>query len=186
MKIFGIGLSRTGTHSLAEALNILGYKAAHWDYTKTTIGYHQEEISIDFEKLEQSYDAFTDIPIARIYKQLDVKYSTSKFILTVRKIDDWLKAIKCHLLQPSVFSSANNIAKQLHLDLYNSLNFDRKIFKAAYCKHVDEVTSYFKNREDTLLVINICSGEGWEKLCPFLNKPVPAKPFPHIGNKYIS
>jgi hypothetical protein len=26
--------------------------------------------------------------------------------------------------------------------------------------------------------MNICDGEGWEKLCSFLNKPIPDVPFP--------
>jgi hypothetical protein len=29
-----------------------------------------------------------------------------------------------------------------------------------------------------LLELAICEGEGWEKLCPFLDVPVPAVPFP--------
>jgi hypothetical protein len=29
-----------------------------------------------------------------------------------------------------------------------------------------------------LLVMDICGGEGWEKLCPFLNQPTPEVAFP--------
>ena len=44
--------------------------------------------------------------------------------------------------------------------------------------HYSERKKYFKDRPNDLLVMNICNGEGWEKLCPFLNKPVPDAPFP--------
>lgn len=39
MKIFGIGLNRTGTTSLAKALIILGYQAKHWNDTIHMIDY---------------------------------------------------------------------------------------------------------------------------------------------------
>jgi len=38
---------------------------------------------------------------------------------------------------------------------------------------------HFKERTDKLLVMNIIDGDGWDKLCNFLNKPIPNKPFPH-------
>jgi len=44
------------------------------------------------------------------------------------------------------------------------------------------VMDYFKDRPDDLLIIDICSGEGFEKLAPFLGRPLPAQPFPHKGN----
>ena len=40
---------------------------------------------------------------------------------------------------------------------------------------------YFKDRPEDLLIIDICSGEGFSKLADFLDRPVPAAPFPHKG-----
>jgi hypothetical protein len=42
-----------------------------------------------------------------------------------------------------------------------------------------EIKEYFKDRPDDLLVMNICAGEGWEILCPFLDCGIPKIPFPH-------
>ena len=177
MKIFGIGLSRTGTQSLTKALNVLGYNAIHWYDTKTIIKYlDKKQLSIDFNKLEQ-YDAFTDIPIARIYKELDVCYPNSKFILTVRDMDSWLSSCRNHFKYLEVLLP-NKTAKALHLDLYGTVHFRKKKFKEAYTRHLKDVLNYFKGRERDLLVIDICGGEGWEKLCPFLNKPLPNQAFP--------
>ena len=52
--------------------------------------------------------------------------------------------------------------------------------------HYSERKKYFKNRPNDLLVMNICSGEGWEVLCPFLNKPIPNVSFSkeNIGKNY--
>ena len=41
--------------------------------------------------------------------------------------------------------------------------------------------AFFKDRPDDLLVIDICSGEGFERLAPFLDRPVPTEAFPHKG-----
>ena len=37
---------------------------------------------------------------------------------------------------------------------------------------------YFKNRPQDFLNLDIIGGEGWEKLCEFLGKPIPDVPFP--------
>ena len=37
---------------------------------------------------------------------------------------------------------------------------------------------YFKHRSEQLLVFNITAGEGWTKLCPYLNEQIPAINFP--------
>lgn len=47
----------------------------------------------------------------------------------------------------------------------------------AYNKHVAEVKAHVP--PDKLLVFNV--KEGWGPLCKFLNKPVPAEPFPHLN-----
>ncbi|MBU1849693.1 MAG: hypothetical protein KKH40_03100, partial [Nanoarchaeota archaeon] len=52
-----------------------------------------------------------------------------------------------------------------------------------YYQHHEDVLSYFKNRPQDLLVINVCAGDGWEKLCSFLKLPVPNKLFPHVNKK---
>ena len=47
-----------------------------------------------------------------------------------------------------------------------------------YVKHHDGVMRYFEGRND-LLVMNIVEGDGWNKLCGFLGRPLPDVPFPH-------
>jgi len=175
-KVFGVGLSKTGTLSLAQALDILGFRAAHWQYTKMLINYVGGKPVINSGQL-QEYDAFADIPVSRIYKQLDTICPGSKYILTVREIGGWLKSIERHVLRPDVFEKGG-IGEQLHVDLYGSIEFHEEGFKKSYNSYVRDIMSYFRNREQDLLVINICAGEGWEKLCPFLKKPVPEEKFP--------
>jgi len=172
-KIFGIGLSRTGTTSLTRALEMLGYKASHWEDHDTI---NQHIIQNQFElPLLKHYDALVDNPIPSIYQELDQAYPGSKFILTTRDYESWIKSVKQHHL---VNVGPDNPSFNTAL-CFGTWYFDEKKFKRKYEEHEEEVKNYFKGRKEDLLIIDICTGEGWEKLCPFLEKAKPKRPFPH-------
>lgn len=171
-KIFGIGLSRTATTSLTQALEILGYRASHWEDHDLI---NQHLIKNQFElSLLKEYDALIDSPIPSIYQELDKTYPHSKFILTVRDFDSWLKSVRQHYL---VNVGPENPSFNTALG-FGSWYFDEKKFSRTYYEHEAEVKAYFKNRPADLLILDICKGEGWEKLCSFLAKPIPDVPFP--------
>ncbi|WP_017305649.1 sulfotransferase [Spirulina subsalsa] len=44
---------------------------------------------------------------------------------------------------------------------------------------------YFCDRPDSLLVLNIGAGEGWDKLCPFLGLDPLDQPFPYIKKQSL-
>ncbi len=174
MKIFGIGLSKTGTTSLANALEILGYRVKDClgvtDYRKGDLS------SIDKAALLNN-DALTDTPIPSYYRELDVEYPDSKFVLTVRDMGDWLKSCKKQFNQ-KLADKQTEAHNQLFFDLYESTVFNEEKFRVGYKRFVEGVLDYFKDRTDDLLIINVSKGDGWEKLCPFLGKSIPDVPFP--------
>lgn len=159
MKIFGIGLSRTGTTSLTTALNMLGYRVEHY--------FH------DLTRLEW-LDGGTDTPIAHCFEELDLRYPGSKFIYTVRDRKSWLESCARH------FSGkpASPEDEALRIAIYGTTGFDHVLFEQAYERHEQRVLSHFRGREDDLLTMEICAGEGWERLCAFLDREVPEQPFP--------
>ncbi len=174
MKIFGIGLSKTGTSSLAHALEILGYR------TKDNPGlerYESGDVSCVDPRLLTEYDALTDTPIPSFYRELDKAYPGSKFILTVREREGWLRSCQKQFTE-KLAAKQNEAHNRLFLDLYGTTIFDAEKFAAGYERFVSGVLSYFENRPHDLLVLDIAAGEGWEKLCPFLEQPVPDLPFP--------
>jgi 3'-phosphoadenosine 5'-phosphosulfate (PAPS) 3'-phosphatase len=173
-KLFGIGLSKTGTTSLANALQILGYK------TKDNMGvvkYATGDLSsVDLDVVD-AHDALTDTPIPSFYRALDARYPGSKFILTVRDSEGWLTSCKKQFTQR--FAERQTDAhKRLFLDLYGTDVFDEHRFASGYARFVDGAREYFMDRPHDLLIINVTAGEGWEQLCPFLGRPVPDLPFP--------
>jgi len=181
-KIFGIGLSKTGTTSLAQALGILGYKTK--DYPGIENYRAGDLSSVDLEVID-AYDALTDTPIPSFYRELDAKYPGSKFILTVRDRDGWLKSCKKQFTE-RLAEKQTEAHNQLFMDLYGCTMFDEKKFLSGYEKFVSGALEYFRDRPQDLLVINVIGGEGWEKLCPFLGQPVPEIPFPKANVTQIT
>jgi hypothetical protein len=53
-------------------------------------------------------------------------------------------------------------------------------WEEAYREYDGRVKDFFKDKSsEKLLVLDIPGGDGWSKLCSFLNAAVPKKPFPH-------
>ncbi len=76
----------------------------------------------------------------------------------------------------SIDHSAYTAAIEKHL--YGSSDFAAERFAAVRRSHEQAVRERFADRPDKLLVLDICSGEGWERLCPFLGVDTPTEPFP--------
>ncbi len=181
-KIFGIGLSKTGTTSLAQALGILGYKTKDYPGIEN---YRAGDLScVDLREVD-AYDALTDTPIPSFYRELDARYPNSKFILTVRDKAGWLKSCKKQFTE-RLAEKQTEAHNQLFMDLYGCMVFDEQKFLSGYEKFVSGALEYFKDRPHDLLVINVTCGEGWEKLCPFLGQAVPDIPFPKANVTQIT
>jgi hypothetical protein len=59
---------------------------------------------------------------------------------------------------------------------------NEKIYLRRFEAHNEDVLDYFKHRPNDLLVMTLADGDGWEKLCPFLDKEAPSLPFPHANS----
>lgn len=183
VKVFGLGLSKTGTSSLGEALNHLGVRTIHFPfdddtYRKLTNG------RVDLEILDV-YQGVVDIPVAPFYRQLDAAYPGSRFVLTVRDAEPWLRSVELHWELMAVwwdrYPEFKRFQEFISMRVYGSVEFSRDRFLAAYESHVRNVRAYFAGRPETLLEIDICGGEGWATLCPFLGLDVPNAAFPHAN-----
>jgi len=174
MKIFGIGLSKTGTTSLASALQLLGFR------TRDNMGievYRAGDISSLDLGVVDAHDALTDTPIPSFYRELDARYPNSKFILTVRERNAWLQSCKKQFTQ-KLADKQNEAHRRLFMDLYGTDVFDEEKFARGYHRFVEGVTAYFRDRPGDLLVLDIAAGGGWAELCPFLGISQPDIPFP--------
>ena len=86
-------MQKTGTTSLHAALEILGFDSFHWGRGEAPRIWNEMNSFGRSNTLEQWY-ALSDNPIRVIYQKLDRAYPGSKFILTVRDEQDWLKSVE--------------------------------------------------------------------------------------------
>jgi fructose-1,6-bisphosphatase/inositol monophosphatase family enzyme len=173
-KIFGIGLSKTGTSSLAQALQRLGFKTRDCMGTRRYVAGDLSSIDMD---TVLAHDALTDTPIPSFYRELDARLPGSKFILTVRDRESWLQSCRKQFTERAA-AAQSDAHRRLFEDLYGTNVFDEQRFADGYERFVAGVHEYFRGRPADLLVLNVTAGDGWEKLCPFLGRPIPEAPFP--------
>lgn len=183
-RVFGIGLSKTGTTSLTRALRMLGYRTNHFPYS--AVRYESGRLRLDLDRF-YAWDAATDSPVALFFRQLEEEFPQARFILTLRDIDAWISSCRYNHVWPGNYVSNKGIRRLphirkilcLHRSVFGSERFHPETFRQAYESHRDAVIEHFRRRGRELLVMDICGGDGWEPLCEFLGRPVPGVPFPH-------
>ncbi len=87
-KVFGIGLSKTGTSSLSKALTLLDFSTAHWTNPYSHDLLMKEDIPL--------FDSLTDITVSYQYREIYEEYPDAKFVLSTRSIEDWEKSFLNH------------------------------------------------------------------------------------------
>lgn len=155
---------------MGVALEILGYKVCgvRYDLIEPVRQKKWQPIAMAVE----DFDAFQDNPWPVLFRELDLHYPGSKFILTLRDETAWLNSLLNHFnttpskMQDLIYGQPY---PKGHEDLYLS----------TYRKHNQDVLAYFNNRPADLLVLDLTVDNDWSKLCEFVRKPVPTVSFPH-------
>ncbi len=163
--VFCIGLCETGTPELAEALGALGMAVRTDPPLDLMLGGQ-------FPEAAEGYLGLAGPSAAAMFRELDLAFPDSKFILTLRTPHEWLEAIahRSHTLGLSDAPAR----------LYGGGSFDRVSMLATYELHKAAVLAHFVGREDDLLLIDLFGGENWDVLCPFLRVRPPRRAFPRL------
>ena len=172
-KIFGVGLQRSGTTSLAHALVDMGYKTCHYVV-------HDDEIKMA--------DAIVDAPVFSDYAKLDAEYPGSKFICTVRNLDQWARSFKIKVVDKHIQNNTKPTTMNLRcnhavfgtLDRTYLTNLD--FLKQKHDEHIKALSEYFSNKKDHFLILAIDEDNAMEKLASFLGRPFQLTLFPHDLN----
>lgn len=181
-KVFVIGLSKTGTTSMHAALKLLGYHAVHWRNQVSFALLSDEDFAV--------YDAFTDIPIAARFEELDAKFPNAKFIYTTRPVSSWVNSIRRHYdkdlgIQDPAGLKAHGPRSRFSgkaAGMEASLYAAHETWEDAQAFYHNRVTSHFAQRgASKCLHFSLFDGDGWPELCAFLGKPTPNRPFPHAN-----
>jgi len=183
-KVFGLGLSKTGTNTLTDALGVLGYDLVHYPLDQhTTEQIFGGDLRLDL--LERN-DGITDITTVPYYKQLDQLYPGSKFIFTERDRLEWIRSLKNHWhfghdLSPfeDNHDKMHPLTRHLLKEVYGGFEWDENEFLLRYDRHAEDVRSYFESRKNDLLIFDVA--KGWGELCEFMGCPIPVEDFPYSG-----
>lgn len=178
-KVFCIGFHKTGTTTLEVALKKLGYRVTGSFGTKDPdIASKVHEMAY---AMVERFDAFEDNPWPILYKELDARFPGSKFILTRRPAEAWIRS------QVKDFATTETpMRRWIYGEDAGCPEGNERIYIERYERHNREVLEYFRDRPDDMLVMDIPADAGWEKLCAFLGHDVPDKPFPHANKASLS
>ncbi len=178
MKVFCIGLQKTGTSSLLTLLRECGIDAR---------GRNQAHMRLylagDYEAILREYDkaeCFKDWPTPLMYKLAYAKYGErARFILTVRKdAQTWFTSLKRHNLFANPFRNKHHWV----FGHYYPHGFEAEHI-AYYDRHIREVTRFFRERgaSHQLLVLQIDDPEAPSKIARFLGIPVKHRAAPRVN-----
>lgn len=176
--LFGIGTPKTGGHSLAAALQILGFSVYHFGhevFNDRTGAYRQLRQNMD-DKVDpltniSGVDALVDWPICDIWPDILKRHGDAKFIMTYRDP------------HASALSWCRQMMTQTKFALVDKhYKYADAVRRAE--KHIDEVVTEFLPQSQKLLILDTADSDAtkWRLLCQFLDKPVPDVPYPHAFN----
>lgn len=175
-KIIGVGMQKTGTSSLRDALRLLGYHVGDNNFQMLwpIVAGNWERVARKVAR----YHAVEDNPWPLVYRELDQRFPGSKFILTLRDEDAWYRSVARHIgAQPNpmhewIYGRGKSVPQR---------NPAHAI--SVYRRHNEAVRAYFATRPADLLVVDWTQGDGWPELCDFLGHEVPERPFPHANRE---
>ncbi len=181
-KIFGIGLSKSGTNSLTKALRRLGFLSSHYE----------NEFSMQLLDADDAiiFDAMTDTPVCIRFELLYHRFKNAKFVWTKIPYDRWRDAFNRHCVRvfgTSNFSVIREVPRRYQhrpcmSDIEKidwTLYFCYDNLEEAYQAYQNRVESFFRNKpKDKLLILETGDGREWQTLCDFLSCEVPDEPYP--------
>lgn len=197
-QIIVMGLPKTGTTSVAQALQALGYKVSH-NQGDTLANGHCNVIA---NTLEMEYE------------QLSLKYPAATWIVTYSaNATAWMESFAYHYSYHQKKFSLNKIRKvhdQFRIDTsilddfpadqrdsvetgYRFLWHHRDVYLAFYEQYYARLVDYLTSRhlpqgDDNIPIVDVRAGSGYDVLAAVTRngtRPVNARmPFPHANSKY--
>lgn len=205
LEVIGAGWGRTGTESLKQALEILGFGKCHHMF-EALMSPHADEFDVwtqveggdtsGLARVLEGFSSAVDFPAAKSYRQLLAAYPDAKVVLTVRDANQWYESARATILRaiPGPVITAFGVGGRLWWPLKrfadaqrwaaSSLRGPDGLFRGKSDNRAFMVQAFIDwNGEvrrvvpsDQLLVYEV--RDGWGPLCAFLGVEIPPQPFP--------
>lgn len=196
LEIIGAGFGRTGTHSLALALERLGLGPCYNMNEVARNPGHRELWNsvldgnpIDWDSVFRSYRSTVEWPAVRFLDKILLQYPQARVILTLRDPESWYESARNTVFDALELSEHNpdpgkregqRLTRRLILEhTFGGRYGEKEHILAVYREHVQHVLETVPR--ERLLQFDV--REGWEPLCDFLQTAVPTEPFPRVNER---
>ncbi len=188
LEIIGAGFGRTGTRSLKDALEMLGFGPCHhmsevhnnpaqsaiWDALA-------DGATPDWETAFEGYRSQVDWPGAAFWRELAEAYPQARVVLTLRSAESWHRSVTETIARHMTDEVDPDTGRtSMPYRLINRGIFDGRVHDPEHALRLFEAHNTEVRRKipaDRLLVLP--TGSGWKPLCDFLGVPVPDAPYPN-------
>lgn len=194
LDVVGAGFGRTGTLSLKQGLERLGFVKCyhmmevmgHPEHVSLWAAAHRGE-AVDWDALFEGYRASVDWPSCNLWRELADYYPEAKVILSTRDPELWYESVRQTIYPSSIalVDSENEVmrgfARWVNEIIWERV-FDGRLDDRSHCIRIfraHEAAVKAAVSPERLLVFD--PSEGWEPLCEFLGAPVPDEPFPRVN-----
>ena len=162
-KIFQIGFNKCGTTSIHEVFCTSKIHIIHWDngLLAQTIKKNIDNNHIPLLGQYHNYNIFSDMEFIsndkmifiyqNYFKDLDIAYPNSKFILNIRPLNNWINSRLNHTIkEPFDY-------QKIYMKFYKLNNTEELVdlWKREWDTHITNVITYFYNRPNDLLIFDI-------------------------------
>lgn len=198
LRVIGAGFGRTGTLSLKQALDELGFGPTyhmeevfrHPSHVQRWIDY-ADSGTADWDRLFHGYNAVVDFPACCAWESLYDENASAKVVLTIRDPASWWTSTAT-VLHPTRTMFPSWIKRlipftQRWLEMTDKLVWsgvfdgrfeDQEHATKVFQEHIEKVREHCD--AERLLVFQV--SDGWQPLCAFLGVPLPDGPFPHVND----
>ncbi len=167
-KVFCIGFNKTGTSSMHQLFLELGLRSFHGYYSHIPVT----------DPLYAAFQCFSD-GNEHDFALLDRSFPGSRFILTTRRLDDWLASRIRHVEHRRSIGATGPMREEYEAGPRQAL----RRWIACRQDYHQRVRRHFAGRDTDLLVIDSCGGAADENLARILAflgyAPRPGLVLPH-------
>ena len=210
MRVIGVGLQRTGTTSLALALDELGYGPCYNIRTLNSephrvvdwIAAEEDPSLADWERIFGGFESAVGSPASAFWREIADAFGSAKVILTVRPAEGWYESASATLSealapQPAAVrllawqglrrrGADDDLAKAN--DDFQQRTWEREV-GGHFTDRDRAIAAFDKHVADVrahipagrLLVYSV--RDGWGPLCAFLGVSEPEEPFPRENDR---
>jgi hypothetical protein len=206
MKLIGAGMPRTGTLTQKVALEMLGLGPCYHmvdvlaDLDQAKLWQRALDGEAPWGQIFDGFNSTVDWPGGYFYRELIDVYPEAKVLLSVREPQAWERSMRETVwavrhgesLVRLLSSAQAHVNPQWRgfLEMIDRLVWEGQgTFASGHAEPQQLIDTMIRhNREvegnvpsERLLVWSV--EEGWQRLCAFLEVPVPEQPFPHVNDR---